>query len=75
MIFVVEVITIGGALPDFLRASYSGSAFFAVSMSMSAVLRGAKKLRVGTVFIGSLKAADFGTGIVDFLAVCGVSSE
>jgi hypothetical protein len=55
----------------FLRASCSGSAFSApvVSVSISVVLRGAKKLRVNTVFGGSLTAADVGTVLVDFLAV------
>jgi hypothetical protein len=44
-----------------------------VSVSMSIVLRGAKKLRVNTAFGGSLTAADVGTDLVDFLAVCVVS--
>jgi hypothetical protein len=74
MRFVVEAITIGGALPDFLGASCSGSAFSApvVSVSMPVVLRGGKKLRVNTTFGVSLTAADVGTGLVDFLAVCEV---
>jgi hypothetical protein len=74
---VVEVITIGGGLPDFLGASCSGSVFSApvVSVSMLLVLRDAKKLLVITAFVGSLTAADFGTDIVDFLAVCEVSLE
>jgi hypothetical protein len=69
--FVVEVITIGGGLPDFLGVSCSGSVFSApvVSVSMSVVLRGAKKLRVDTAFGGSLTAADVGTDLVDFLTV------
>jgi hypothetical protein len=77
MRFVVEVVTIGGGLPDFLAASYPSSAFSApaVSVSVSVVLRGAKKLRVNTAFRGSLTAADVGTGLVDFLVVCKVSSE
>jgi hypothetical protein len=72
MSFVVEVITIGGSLPGFLEASCPSSAFSApvVSVSMPGVLRGAKKLRVNTAFGGSLTAADVGTGLVDFLAVC-----
>jgi hypothetical protein len=46
MRFVMEVITIGGGLPDFLGASCSGSAFCApvVSVSLSIVLSGAKIL-------------------------------
>jgi hypothetical protein len=77
MWFVVEVITIGGALPDFLGASFSDNAFSApiVSVSMLVVLRGAKKLRVNTTFGGSLTAVDLGTGLVDFLDVCEVSLE
>jgi hypothetical protein len=75
MRFVAEVITIGGGLPDFLGACYSGSAYSAPVVSVILVLRGANKLRVVTAFAGSLKAADFGTDIVDFLAVCEVSSE
>jgi hypothetical protein len=42
-------------------------------VSMSAVLRGAKSLRVNTTFGGSLTDADIGTGLVDFLAVNEVS--
>jgi hypothetical protein len=45
------------------------------SVSMSLVLRGAKKLRVIIVLVCSLPAADFGAYIVDFLAVCEVSLE
>jgi hypothetical protein len=72
MRFVVEFITIGGGLPDFLGASFPGRVFSApvVSVSMSLVLRGAKKLRVITVLVGSLPAADFGAHIVESLAVC-----
>jgi hypothetical protein len=75
MRFVVEVITIGGGLPDFLGASFSGRVLCVSvdSVSMSLVLRGAKKLRVITAFVGSLPVADFGADIVDFLAVCEVS--
>jgi hypothetical protein len=75
MRFVVEVIIIGGSLPDFLGAFCSGNVFCApvVSMSMSVVLRGAKKLRDNTAFGGSLTVADVGTGLVDFLALCEVS--
>jgi hypothetical protein len=36
------------------------------------VLRGAKKLRVNDAFGGIFTAANFGTGLVDFLAVCKV---
>jgi hypothetical protein len=72
MRFVVEVITIGGGLPDFLGASFSGRVFSVSvdSVSMSLVLRSAKKLRVGTVLVDNLPAADFGAHIVDSLAVC-----
>jgi hypothetical protein len=72
MRFVVKAIIIGGVLPGFLGASCSGSAFFAPadSVSVSVVLRGAKKLRVNTTFRGSLTTAVVGTGLVDFLAVC-----
>jgi hypothetical protein len=41
------------------------------SVSMSLVLRGAKSLRVMTVLLGSLLAADFGADVIDFSAVCG----
>jgi hypothetical protein len=44
-----------------------------VSVSMSLVLRAAKKLRVGIALVGSLSTVDFGADIVDFLAVCEVS--
>jgi hypothetical protein len=75
--FVVEIITIGGSLPGFLRASCSGSAFAApvVSMSISVVLRGVKKLRGSIAFGGSLTAVDVGTGLVNFLALYEVSLE
>jgi hypothetical protein len=76
MRLVVEVtsIIIGDGLPGFLGAACLGSVFSAsiVSMSMSVVLRGAKTLRVNTAFGGSLTAADVGTGLVDFFAVCEV---
>jgi hypothetical protein len=77
MRLVVEVITIGGSLPGFLGASCSGSVYSApvVSMSMSVVLRGMKKLQVNTDFGGSLTAVDVGTGLVYFLAVCEVLLE
>jgi hypothetical protein len=77
MRFVVEVITIGGGLPDFLGASFSGTVFSVSvdSVSMSLVLRGAKKLRVDIALVGSLQAANFGTDTVDFLNVCEVSLE
>jgi hypothetical protein len=63
---MVEVITLGGGL----GASCSGRLFSVPvdSVSMSLVVRGAKKLRVITALVGSLPAADFGTDIVDFLA-------
>jgi hypothetical protein len=62
MKFVVEVITIVGGVPGFMGASSSGSVFFGpvVSVSMSVVLRGAKKLLVNTAFGGSLKAVVLG---------------
>jgi hypothetical protein len=77
MRFVVEVIITGGGLPGLLGVSCSGSAFSVtvVSVSMSVVLRGAKKLQVNTAFGGSLTDTDVGTGLVDFLAVCEVSFE
>jgi hypothetical protein len=59
---MVEVITIGDSLADFLRASCSGSAFSApvVSVFMSVALRGLKKLHVNTAFGGSLTSLDAG---------------
>jgi hypothetical protein len=77
MSFVVEVITIGGGLSDFFGAPFSGRAFSApvVSVSKLLVLRGAQNLRVIAALVGSLPAADFGTDIVEFLAVCEVSLE
>jgi hypothetical protein len=65
MRFVVEVIIFGGGLPGFPKASAS-----VVSMSMSVVQRGVKKLRAITAFGGSLTAADVGTVLIDLLAVC-----
>jgi hypothetical protein len=52
MRFGVEVVTVGGGLPDFLGASSSDRPFSAplVSVSMSVVLRGAKKLQVNAAF-------------------------
>jgi hypothetical protein len=46
MRFVVEVITVGGGLPDFLGASCSGRVLSVSvdSVSMSLVLRGAKNM-------------------------------
>jgi hypothetical protein len=77
MRFVVEVTTIGGGLPDFLGAYFSGRVFTApvVSVSMSLILGGETNLRVITVLVGNLPAAGFGADIVDFLAVCEVSLE
>jgi hypothetical protein len=77
MRFVVEVITTVGGLPEFLGASFSGKVFSApvVSVSMSLVLRGAKKLRLITALVGSLPAANFEVDIVDFLAVSEASLE
>jgi hypothetical protein len=71
-----EVISILGGLPGFLGASYSDTVFSAPVVSISMlVLRDGKKLRVNTDFGDSLTAADFGTGLVDFLAVCEVLLE
>jgi hypothetical protein len=72
MRFVVEVISIGGGLPDFLGSACSSSLFSAqmVSVSMSVVLKSEKKLGVDTAFGGSLTAADLGTVLVDFSADC-----
>jgi hypothetical protein len=69
--------TIGGGLHGFLGASCTGSVCTAsvVSVTMSVVLRGAKKLRVNTDFGGSLTAADAGTSLLEFLAVCELLSE
>jgi hypothetical protein len=39
-------------------------------VSMSVVLRGAKKLRVSTAFAGNMTAVDVKTGLVYFMAVC-----
>jgi hypothetical protein len=62
MRFVVEVIIIGVGPADFLGASCSGGAFSApvVSISMSEVLRGVKKLQVNIDFGGSLTVAFVG---------------
>jgi hypothetical protein len=75
--FVVEVITIGGGLPDFLGASCSGSVFSApvVPVSMSLVLRGSTKFRVIIALIGSLTVVSFGTDTIDVLAFYEVSSQ
>jgi hypothetical protein len=74
MRFVTEVIRISGSLSGFLGATCSSSVFSvsAVSMSMSVVLRGMKKLQFNTDFGGRLTAADVGTGLVYFLDVCEV---
>jgi hypothetical protein len=74
---MVEVITTGGGLPGFLGASFSCSVFSTpvISVPMSVVLRGAKKLQVKIAFGGSLVAVDVGTGLGEFLAVCEVSLE
>jgi hypothetical protein len=45
------------------------------SVSMSVVLRWAKKFRVDTDFGGSLTDADVEPGLLDFLAVCEVPLE
>jgi hypothetical protein len=67
MRFVVEVITDGG-LPGFLGAFCSGSVFSApvVSVSMTVVLKGAKKLQVNIAFGSNLTAPDVGTGFSTF---------
>jgi hypothetical protein len=77
MRFVAKIIIIGAGLPGFLGASFSGSVFSVpvLSVSMSVVLRSAKKVQVNTAFGGSLTAADVGTDLVDFLAVCEVLLE
>jgi hypothetical protein len=69
MRFEVEVITIRGSLPDFLGASCSDRAFSApvVSMPMSLILRGAKKLQVGTAFVFCLTAVNIWTDLVTSL--------
>jgi hypothetical protein len=71
MKFVVEVIMIGGDIPEFLEASCSGSAFSApiVSVSTSVVPNGAMKLIVSTASGGSLTHAEIATGLFQFLAV------
>jgi hypothetical protein len=60
MRFVVEDITNGGDLPDCLGDFCSGSAFSApvISVFMSVVLRGAKKLWVNTAFEGSFDSCE-----------------
>jgi hypothetical protein len=75
--FVVEVTTIVGGLLDFLGASFSSRVLSVSvdSVSMSLVLRGEKNLRVITVLVGSLPAADFAADVIDFLAVCEASLE
>jgi hypothetical protein len=75
MRFVEEVITIRGGLPDFLGASCSGGVLSVpvVFVSISVLLRGAKKMQVTTAFGGSLTVANVETGLVDFLAVYEVS--
>jgi hypothetical protein len=72
MRFVVEAIYIGGGLPELLGASCSGSALSApvVSVSMSIVLRSAKKSQVDIALGDNLTTADVGTSLADFLAVC-----
>jgi hypothetical protein len=52
MRFVVEVIATGGSMPGFVGTPCSVSEFSApvVSVSMSVVLRGTKKLRVKIAF-------------------------
>jgi hypothetical protein len=75
--FVVEVITIGDGLPDFLGTSCSGRVFSvpAVSMVMSLVLTGAKKLRVGPAFGVCLTDVDIGTDLLDYMFVSEISLE
>jgi hypothetical protein len=72
---VVEIITIGGGLSDFLGAFCSGRLFSVpgVSMSMSLFLMVAKKLRVGTVFGICLTAVDIKIDLVDTVVVSKVS--
>jgi hypothetical protein len=63
MSFVTEVIIVDDVVPNYLGASCSGSVFSApvVSVSMSEVVRGVKKLQVNIAFGGRLTAADVGT--------------
>jgi hypothetical protein len=70
---MVDIIT-GGGLPSFLGAPCTGGVFSApvVTVSMSMVMRGAKKLRVNSAFGSTLTSADVGASFVDFLAVCEV---
>jgi hypothetical protein len=50
--FVVEVITIGGGLPRFLGASFSGSVFSAPVVSVSvSVLRGTKSCELTLLLV------------------------
>jgi hypothetical protein len=74
---VVDVNTIGGGLPDFLGVSCSGRVFSVpvVSMSMTLVLRDAKKLQDDTAFGVCLTVVEIGTDLVDFMVVSEVSLE
>jgi hypothetical protein len=71
MRFAVKFITTGSGLPEFLGVSCSGSTLCVsvVSVTMSLVLRGVKKLRINNVFGGSLTSVDVGNDLVDFLSV------
>jgi hypothetical protein len=71
---VVEVIAIGGGLPDLWEPLAPG-VDPVVSVSMPVLPRGAKKLRVDTASGGSLKATDMGTVLVEFLADCQVLTK
>jgi hypothetical protein len=67
MRFVVEVITIGGGLPDLLGASCSSSLHVHVSTP--------GRCKESAAFGGSLAAVDVRTGLVNFLALCEVLLE
>jgi hypothetical protein len=78
MSFVVVVIFIVVGLPAFMGASYTCNVLSAlvVSVSMSLVRRGAKKLRVQHWFWWQLnRCRCWLTGLVDFLVVCEVLLE
>jgi hypothetical protein len=70
MTFAVEVITIDGSRLGVLEDSRSGSAFSAPVMSvpMSVVLSGAKKLRVIITFGGSFTVSVVGTYLFAFVS-------
>jgi hypothetical protein len=77
MRYMIKVVSIDGGLPYYLGGSCSGTMPSApvVSVSMSVVPRGEKKLRVNTALCESLTAAHVGSGLAEILAVCEVSLE